>query len=304
MAFFKSVGLPLSGAVLSSLACAHAVSTLWTDATPSIVIGCEPDYIEGTLINGTRLVSASRKGAGTEELCKSVVEQLLSVGRLESPDKARLIMHGAVDVAGYPSAVKIPLENARPESRVSFGAISVAMTALKRSAFGANVIPPELRFRRSRLQLIPTYVLIVLISLLGITLLMREPYQYTMHAALIEQEINRVAPDARQASTDQAELNRLSEKYRALSGHFQSRDLNLESLRELSRILPPAAWLTSYTYQDSGLAISGQAESASEIQRVLEDSTLFKDVQFTSSVTRDANGKDKFSLKASIEGSK
>ena len=129
----------------------------------------------------------------------------------------------------------------------------------------------------------------------------REPYQLTGYASQVDREIKSVAPQAREVSAQAAELDRLALKYRALLANFQNKDYALESLRELAVSLPPTAWLTNYSYQDGVVTVSGIAPSASEIQKTLEDSALFKDVQFTSSVSRDADGKERFSLKASIE---
>jgi type IV pilus assembly PilN-like protein len=49
------------------------------------------------------------------------------------------------------------------------------------------------------------------------------------------------------------------------------------------------------------MQIAGFSESAAAIQKLLEDSPLFRDVQFTTSIVRDAVGKDRFNLRASIE---
>ena len=132
-------------------------------------------------------------------------------------------------------------------------------------------------------------------------MILREPYQSTAYASQLDREIKSIAPQARQVSAQAAELDGLALKYRALLANLQQKDYTLESLRELAVTLPPTAWLTNYTYQDGTVTISGTAVSASEIQKLLEDTALFKDVQFTSSVARDPDGRERFSLKASIE---
>ena len=132
-------------------------------------------------------------------------------------------------------------------------------------------------------------------------MLLRESYQSTVYASKLDQEIRITSPQARQVSAQAVELDRLALKYRALLANLQQKDYALESLRELSAALPPTAWLTNYVYQDGTVTISGTAASASEVQKVLEDTPLFRDVQFTSSVARDPDGREHFSLKASIE---
>ena len=55
--FFRSVGLPLSGTALSSVAQGHGICALWSDATPSIVLHREESYTEGILVQGSRLAA-------------------------------------------------------------------------------------------------------------------------------------------------------------------------------------------------------------------------------------------------------
>ena len=303
--FFKSVKVPLSGASLSSMSCAHGVRVLWTDEVPTVVLDCEAGYVEASLLQGNRLTSVTETAEETPAAAKSAVDKLLSVGRVGSPESARVIVYGAASglLEGI-ERVALPIENVKLESSARFGAIASALAGLKKTAFDSNLVPRQLRYRQNQLQLIPTYALVVLAVLLGVALAARQPYQTMVYASKLDTEIQKIAPEVREVSSQESELNQLSEKYRVLAGHLQARDYNLEVMRELSRALPPTAWLTNYNYQDGAVTISGFAASASEVQKALEDNPLFKDVLFTTSVTRDAGGKDRFTLKASVEVTK
>ncbi len=300
--FFKSVGLPLSGASISSVASAHGASVLWPGEKATIILACEPGSVAGALVQKENLASVTISGTETAMQSRSVAERLLSVGRVADPDAVRLVVYGtsAGSVEGVPP-VRLPLESGDPEAGRQFGVIAAAFGGMRRGPFNANLVPPDLRYRRSQLQLIPTYVLIALTVLMGVAMLVREPYQLMRYAAKIDSEIQLVAPEVRDVSAQEAELNQLSEKYRVLAGHFQKRDQNVEGLLELSRVLPPSTWLTNYAYQNEIFAISGFADSASEVQKLIEDSPLFRDAQFTASVTRDPVGKDRFTLRTNIE---
>jgi Tfp pilus assembly protein PilN len=298
---FKSVGLALSGASLSSVACAHGVSVLWDESRPSVVIGCEPNYVESSLVHEDRLNSTTLTGTDTPALSHSAAERVLSLGRIANPEAIRVIAHGATASLIEVEPIKLPMDDAKSDSSRHFGVIAAALGAFKRTAFGLNLVPPAMRFHQNQLQLIPTYVLLALTLLLGIAMLLRGPYQMSVYASRIDTEISEIAPMVREVSAQEAELNRLSEKYRALVGHLQNRDQNLESLVELSKILPQDVWLTSYSLQNGTIAVAGYATSASTVQEAIEGSTLFKDAQFANSVTREASGKDRFSLKAVIE---
>jgi Tfp pilus assembly protein PilN len=298
----KLVKLPLSGASLAPAAYGHAVQTLWPDAVSTIVLDSESQYVDGVLVNSGSLTSVGQSGVDSIETAKAAVEQLLSLGRLQTPEEARLLVCGGAAAAleGV-EEIRLPLENAGSDAATRFGAIASAFGNIKKSGLNCNVLPPQLRFRRSPLQLIPTYALALLAIGLAATMSLREPYQSTLYAAKLDREIKTVAPQARQVSAQAADLDRLALKYRALLANLQQRDYTLESLQQLAVSLPPTTWLTNFSYQDAAITISGTAVSASEVQKILEETALFKDVQFTSSVSRDPDGRERFSLKASIE---
>jgi Tfp pilus assembly protein PilN len=265
-------------------------------------LGCEGNYVEGLLVHGDFLHSMTLTGEAIAAQAKTVVERLFSNGKLSSPEPARLIVYGpergAVDSGDIPA---LPIEDAQSRLAAGFGAVAASVAGVRKTAFEANLVPKHLRYRRSQLQMLPTYVLLALAVLLGIGLLVRNPYQLMGYASSIDNEINNVSPQVRDVALQEAQLNSLSLKHRALTGHFQNRDFNLEALLELSRLLPPSAWLANYSYQDGVITVSGFADAASEVQRVLEDSALLKEVMFTAPVSRDAAGKDRFTLKATIE---
>ena len=300
--FFKSINLTLSGASLSSVACAHAVRALWADENATIVLDCEAGYVEASLLSGSRLTSVTQAGENVSGAAKTASELVVSVGRIGSPEGARVIAYGSTaNSLESVARVALPLENANLETSGRFGAIASALLGLKKTPFQTNLVPREIRHRQGQLQLVPSYVLLAAVVLLGTSMAVRGPYQTRVYASRLDQEIRRVSPAVKELSSQEAELNKLSEKYRALAANLQNRDYNLEALRELSRSLPATDFLTNYNYQSGTVTLSGIAASASEVQKHLEDSPLFKDVQFTSSVTRDAGGKDRFTIKVSIE---
>jgi len=297
IAFFKSAGVPLSGATLSSLAFANGTNALWKDAIPTIVLRQEHSYTEAVAVNGSR-IAALTVPATEDTLSQPVIERLLPVAKLASAEGARLFVCGEkLDTTILEDNPALPIEGAKREFTRDFGAIATALVPLKESTFKSNLVPPALRYRESLLRLIPAYVLGILAVCMGLALLVRGPYQNTVYASRLDAEIRKVAPQVREVAGQEAELNQLSGKSRALVAQLANHDYNLEALRELSRVLPASAFLVSYGYQDGNITISGFAESASEIQNLLETSSMFKGAEFTNSVTRDATGKDRFTMK-------
>ncbi len=299
---FRNAGMPLSGACLSSVVHAHGVGVLWPGDSSTVVLDCQEGRVEGCLVQDGQLASLTQTGEDVISTAKTAVERLMAVGRLSSLASARLLVFGPAS-SGLKSMehVALPMENAALDSSDRFGSIAAAMLGFRRTGFQSNLVPRELRYRRNQVQWIPTYVFFGLALLLGMLLLGREPYQLTVYASKLDTEIRRIAPVASEVVSQQSELTRLSGKYGVLAGHFRNRDYALEAMLELTRILPETAWISTYGYQDRTITISGLAPKASEIQKLVEDSPLFKEVQFTTAVTHDPKGKDRFTLKATIE---
>src|SRR6266850_2453999 len=64
--FFKSAGIPLSGATLSSLAHGHGTHVLWKESGPTIVLHRQQSYTEGSFIDGSRIVALTSPSTETE----------------------------------------------------------------------------------------------------------------------------------------------------------------------------------------------------------------------------------------------
>jgi Tfp pilus assembly protein PilN len=297
---FRSSRLALTGASLSSLSWAHGATVLWGSERPAMIVGAEKTYVESTLIRDGRVYAAQMPGDDSTQLVTATASQLMRSGRIDSADQLRLIGHGAnIGVAGL-DPVRLPIQGAG-DTATGFGAISTALLGLVRSGFRLNLVPAPLRYQRNYMQLVPTYALATLLVLLGLAAWLREPYQQTLYAQQLDQEGRRLAVDVKSVADQENQLNRISERLKTLDGLTRGRDANLEALRELSRVLPTNTWLVTFAVQDNVMQIAGFSESAAAIQKLLEDSPIFRDVQFTTSIVRDAVGKDRFNLRASIE---
>jgi Tfp pilus assembly protein PilN len=264
-----------------------------------MILAAENDYVEGTLIRDGRIYGVHMPGENPAELLPASASQLMRSGRVDSVDQVRVVGHGAASVAAGLDAGQLPVEGS--STPASFGAIAAALLGLVRSGFRLNLVPAALRYQRNYLQLVPTYGLILLLALLGLFAWLREPYQQSLYAQRLDGVARRLAAEVRPVADQESRLNEISERLQILDTLMRGRDGNLEALRELSRVLPPGTFLTSYLCQDNVITISGFSDSAAAIQKLLEDSPVFRDAQFSSSITREVSGKDRFTLRAAIE---
>ena len=300
---FSSASLPLTGATLSTLACAHAATELWPDDRPMVLLGLESEYAEGCLVHDGRMTSLRVDEAGSStQRAAAMIARLASLARVENLENARTVAHGSnlenLDGDNPP----LPVEGGVGRQRGLFGALAAALSGIGESPFAVNIIPSEQRHRSNQAQLVPTFILVLLLVLVGTALGLRAPYQWSVYASELETAIRAVAPTVRDLTDQETELNALSEKYRALSVHLAEGDPTLEVLRELVRVLPPDTWLSAVSLQEGAATITGFSGSASEIQRLVEESPLFEDAEFASSVTRDETGRDRFTLRLGVEG--
>jgi Tfp pilus assembly protein PilN len=262
----------------------------------------EETYTEGVVVNGSHIAALTVPPADAPGVTKALMDRLLSAAKLPSAEGSRFVLCGGIsDPASLEENPRLPIENVKPQSTADFGAIATALLPLKESLFKSNLVPPAQRYHESQLRLIPTYVLGLFVICVGLALVAREPYQNVAYASRLDTEIRKIAPQVSEVARQEAELNQLSTRSRALAAALQTGDYNLEAVRELARILPVTAFLASYGYQSGTITISGFAQSASEIQSLLENSSMFKGVEFTNAVTREANGKDRFTLKMLVE---
>ena len=301
---FGAAGLPLRGATIAAGAWAQSAAALWEGETPVIVLGCEPGHVEGVLTHGPRFFAAggavSDGGADSDTVAaaRSVIDRLLALGRVAEPGEAKLVAYGAaVDALPEPAPVHIPLENAPSGAWRRFGAIAAALSGISHGGFAPNVLPPALRYRQSRRQLVRTAVLVVLGVAGALASIVREPYQNRIYAARIAEEIERVAPEAMAVANREQELLALEQRYQSLAGHASSPDRALESLRAVAGLLPVTDWLSSYSYQDGRVEITGLALDTTALQGLLEADALFRNVEFVGPVSPDPSGKNRFTLR-------
>jgi general secretion pathway protein L len=182
----------------------------------------------------------------------------------------------------------------------TFESVRLRLSGATLSGFDVNVIPPHMRRGSARFYVTASYLLAACILLVALAFLVREPYQQDVFAAQIQSEIARLEPDLKSLVKQEAEWKALSDRYQIMLRHLRSRDANLEALKILAT-LPQETFLLNYRYQNETVTVSGLSASALDVQGALEKSPFFQNVRFSSPITRDQSGKDRFTLTMSIE---
>jgi len=70
----------------------------------------------------------------------------------------------------------------------------------------------------------------------------------------------------------------------------------LDILRDLSDIIPESAWVARLSVSGMDVKIDGYADLASQLITLLEESPIFSDVAFLSTITKTRDGKERFRI--------
>lgn len=184
---------------------------------------------------------------------------------------------------------------------LSYSMPEILATGGRRRPLGLDFAPPELSGPR------PDYYNYSLVGLcaLAVVLFLSTTFlgYYKERAALgdVNSRIAEIQSTARELMETQKELEAASERRRYLLEFQRRRNRHIEVLRELSTLLPEGAWLTNFSSDDKGkVEIQGHADRTAGIIGPLENSSLFKNVEFSSPVIV-RGGKERFSIKMEIE---
>jgi Tfp pilus assembly protein PilN len=194
---------------------------------------------------------------------------------------ARAIAVGAAELRLPSNLEPIELPGQRPF--LYSAAVAAACPLLVRTA---NFLPPERRAGRSRIWLIPTAILAFLLVLAVIAVFAVGPFQQRRYMQALQQEIDKVQPAAQRST----ELDRRMEHLRgdiSTLDNFRARShADFEVLNELTRLLPPPTWATLVEVFPDYVIVSGEADQAAPLLKIIDSSPLFQNSEFTNSVVR------------------
>jgi Tfp pilus assembly protein PilN len=164
----------------------------------------------------------------------------------------------------------------------------------------ANLLPPEHRRSNSRAMYIPTAVLGALLLLLCGALLAHSAIEDRRYMAALEREIANLEPLAKQAATLDAQVIHAQARARLLDEFRGRTKADLDSLNELTTLLTPPIWTNMIDLTPGAATISGEAEQAAPLLKLLDSSPYFQNSTFVGSIAK-AGGSEQFQIRTGRE---
>lgn len=167
--------------------------------------------------------------------------------------------------------------------------------------FSANLIPPEERSRNTDktryLNIgLGMAVLLLLITAISLPLLHKAKVIRTLESA-----IDMTTGKANLAGKLRGKVDQLDMGTRFLVEKKQSTPLVVETIAELTRILPDDTWVTRLEINGPEVQVQGQSASAAALIPLLESSPELQNARFRSPVTQTPNAKTQERFHLSVE---
>ena len=284
---FAEAGISMAAATFSA-AVIHAALRVWSAAPASF------------------LCFNTDEAGRTEVYGESESRPVFSAEFSGAPERAFALSRAELRMSPYRAAVPLPevLPFSADESTAPSALAWAAAIAgsVPRVAKFANLLPPERRASHDRLQYVVPAILgtILLIGLLAVFVIFPAVEQKRYRADL-DRAARQLEPSVLRAQRLQKTIETDRQRIAALDQFRARPQADLEVLNELTRLLPPPVWTSAVEIYPDSVIITGEAEQAAPLLKILDSSPLFQNSEFALTVARSGQG-EQFRIKAMRRG--
>ncbi len=185
----------------------------------------------------------------------------------------------------------------RPEPAL-LPAVGAALGAVREGTVDINLLPEEHRPGLQEGLFVPIVLLVaamILAIIYGGSVVIRDE----LTRRELAREVAALDPQVQTVKKQEGDARHLEEQLKTLVTDDQRLT---DFLKELTDLIPTDAYLTMFRYRNGRIELEGFANRASELIKLLEDSAMFRSVQFTSPTTAGQGGQERFSIVAEVEG--
>lgn len=119
------------------------------------------------------------------------------------------------------------------------------------------------------------------------------------HLTKIENRIERISDSAEEINRLRHESSAIMDSIEAMAEMKRGYPSVINILSELTEAVPESAWLYRLDYSNKSVTIQGEADSATAVIEAIENSPGFKEVRFSSPVTK-SGARDRFTVVAEV----
>jgi hypothetical protein len=186
-------------------------------------------------------------------------------------------------------------------SRATLPYAAALAGACPRLALSANLLPPELRSTSSRWVFVPTIVLGLVAAGLMAALAAQGSYENREYLARLRGETAKFEPQASKATSIDRAIENARSRAQTLDEFRRRSKADLDTLLELTRLLPPPGWMHSLDLTREGITAQGEAEQSAVLLKVFDQSPFFRNSEFVMPPAR-VGSNEAFRIRAAREG--
>lgn len=265
---FSEAGIPMAAATFSAAAI-HAALRIWNAAPASL------------------LLFTRHENGRIEVYGESEARAVFSTEFAAPADRALALARAELRVAADTPAQ--PLSSALP---VVAGELALACAAAiagsaPRSVSFANLLPAERRASHDRMQyLVPAVLAVVVAIALIVVFVVFPAIEQRRYRADLDRVARQLEPAALRAQSAEKKIADARNKVATLDEIRRRPQADLEVLNELTRLLQPPVWTSSIEIYPDSVVVSGEADQAAPLLKLIDSSPLFQNSEFALSVTR------------------
>jgi hypothetical protein len=211
-----------------------------------------------------------------------------------SPDTTPMALQDAL-----PRPQAAPAEYDSTHASLSY-ATALAGAALLRP-LSVNLLPRDQRQFSSRMRFVPTVALASLAVLFLGAVLAYPKYADRKYLSLVQAENHKLEPLAKRAIELDRQIAITRNRAQTLDNFRLRTKEDLDAMNDLTNLFAPPTFLAAFQLTRDSLTISGEAEQAAALLKVLDGSHQFRGSSFTIPIARGAGG-EVFSIRAQRQG--
>jgi Tfp pilus assembly protein PilN len=284
---FAEAGILLAAATFSP-AVIHAALRIWNLAPASLLcIGMDE--------NGRTEIYG-------ESESRAVFSAEFSISRERALALARAELRMASDHPATALSEVLPRKAGTELSGSPLAYAAAIAGSAPRVAHFANLLPPERRASHDRVQyLVPAILGILLVMGLMTVFVIFPAVEQKRYRRDLDRAARQLEPAAARAQAVERKTKENGQRILVLDEIRRRPQDDLEVLNELTRLLPPPVWTSSVEIFPDSVVISGEADQAAPLLKVLDSSPLFQNSEFALSLTRGAQA-EQFRIKTIRRG--